>query len=130
MGELDDQVAEFLLNGMPIHEFIGWLILAVGGAVVFLIIKMIIGLGIKKEKYEKSKMKVGLLKLIASIMIIPWVILWFEDVAPVLLEFMFDMGEPEGGHVEIGLNGLSAPFIGFSVDRFIHNLHKRLTKKK
>lgn len=127
MGELDDQVAEFLLNGMPLHEFIGWMILAVGGAMVYLIIRIIIALGINKEKYEKNKMKVGLLKLLASIMIIPWVILWFEDVAPVILEFMFDTSDQ---HVPIALNGLSAPFIGFSVDRFIHSLYKRVTKKK
>jgi uncharacterized membrane protein len=127
MGELDDQVYEFLLNGMPVHEFVGWLVLAIGGAVVYLIIRIIIALGVQKEKYDKNKMKVGLLKLLASIVIIPWVILWFEDVAPVILEFMFDTGTD---HVEIALNGLSAPFIGFSVDRFIHVLYKKASKKK
>lgn len=124
---LDDQVAEFLLNGMPLHEFIGWLILAIGGAMVYLIIRIIVALGIQKEKYQKNKMNIGLLKLLASIMIIPWVILWFEDVAPVILEFMFDTGEQ---HVPLALNGLSAPVIGFSVDRFIHKLYQKITKKK
>ena len=127
---MENEVAIELLNGMPLAVFMKWFIIAMAGALFYLIIRIIITLGPvgpKAPGWSWRHFFRGFLKLVATIFVSPLLILYFEDFAPILMEIFFKMGEPVGGehdHVAVALNGASAFMMGFSIDYMTHKISK------
>ena len=121
---MEKSVIDYLLNGMPLNEFKSWLILAMGGAFVWFLIKLFIILGPFGPKSPKWSWRIffrGILKLLITLIVAPWFILFFDDVAPVIFELAFNMGSENATgsahqHITMELNGFSAAGLGFSID--------------
>ena len=132
---MEKSVLEYLLNGMPMNEFKSWFILAMGGAFLFLVIRLIKVFGpekltkVKTPKWNWKYFFRGFLKLLATFLFAPWIILYFDDVVPTIFEFLFTMGSTNATgsvhqHITMELNGLSAFLTGFSIDMITHRISK------
>lgn len=130
---MEHGVAIELLNGMPLVIFAKWLILAMAGALTYLLIRITYVLGPfgPKVKFSWPLFMVGFLKLIVTLIVAPWIILYFEDAAPVIMEIVFGLpGQTEGEHLQIELNGVSSFGLGFLMDFIIHKAYKKIKNGK
>jgi len=136
---MENTVAIELLNGMPLTIFWKWFIIAMAGAFVYLITRIIIILGpekvtkVKTPQWSWRRFLSGFLKLLVTLIVAPWVILYFDVVAPTIFEFIFDMGSTNATgsahqHITMELNGLSAFGLGFSIDFMTHKAIKKYYK--
>ena len=137
---MGDELVVELLNGMPLVIFYKWFILAMGGALLYFVIRLIGALGPEKvtktkaEKWSWRHFFTGFLKLVVTLIVAPWFILYFDVVAPVIFEFIFQMGATgsvaeEHQYITIELNGLSAFGLGFSIDFITRRVIKKYFKK-
>ncbi len=130
---MNEEVQKILLNEMPVVEFIAYYLASILGAFVWLFIKTIKAIyhdpdtpGTFKRKY----MWRGIFKFIISLMILPWVIIYFTDYGPFILELMFKLPqENTHNHIGIELNGGSAFVLGLSIDAFIRKITDNQFKK-
>jgi hypothetical protein len=76
----------------------------------------------------------GFIKLIIAMIIIPWGIIYFSDILPILLNFITtDALLPEGVELNAEVNGFSAFLIGFGVDYLVRRTMtaaKKLNEKR
>ena len=128
---------EILLNGMPLKEFWVWYLVAMAGALVYLLIR--IEQAIRKDPNTPSTFSWrhtarGFIKLIIAMIIIPWGIIYFSDILPILLNFITtDALLPEGVELNAEVNGFSAFLIGFGVDYLVRRTMtaaKKLNEKR
>jgi hypothetical protein len=137
---MENEVVVELLNGMPVSIFLKWFILAMAGAFTFLLIRIFIALG--PEKLTKSKQEKwswrhffrGVLLLLITLVVVPWIILYFDIVAPKIFEFIFVMGSTNTAGAEhqgitMELNGLSAWLLGFCMDIIVRRAVKKYFKR-
>ena len=127
---MEDGVKQILLNGLTVPEFLVLYGAAIAGAFVLLLIKMIKAIGKDARTPNKFSWRYtlkGFLKFLIAMIILPWLIIWFEDYAPVFMETLFFLPDygAESSHLSIELNWGSAFLVGMGIDGIIHKILKK-----
>ena len=128
---MSDSAITLLLDGMPVGEFFLWLGVGIGGALCYLIFRMINAISTDPETpYHFSWRHTirGFLKLLVAFMMLPIIIVSFDEVMPWLLKILFAL--PDGIGVPIELNLFWAFLVGLMMDIGVHKISSKLLKKK
>jgi len=130
---MDPEVQRILLNEMPVVEFIAYYLAALLGAFVWLLIKTfraIYGDPDTPGHFDWRFMWRGIFKLVISVIILPWAIIYFSDYGPFILELMFKFPSDNQSHqhLAIELNGGSAFLTGLGIDAFIRKVTNKPLK--
>lgn len=118
-----------LLNDMPLNKFIVLMVWASAGALLFLIFRIINAIKTDAStpyKFSWRHMSKGLLKLLAALILIPWILIFSDETIPLLLKFVFSW--PENFKIPADINGYSAFLIGLLIDAAIHKGSKKILR--
>ena len=130
---MEDEVRTILLNGMPVVEFIAYYLAGLFGAFVWFLIKTLRAISKDPETAGRFQWRYfwrGFVKFILTLIILPWVVIYFEDYGPFIMQGLFGFPQlAEGQDLLMEINAGSAALIGFFLDMGIRKLtHHRFKK--
>lgn len=132
---MEDDVRTILLNNMPVAQFVAYYLASLFGAFVWFLIKLLKGISTDRDTPQQFQWKYfwrGFLKFIISVLVLPWVVIYFPDYGPFFLKTLFqfpDVTTDELNNVVMEMNAGSAAIIGFFIDMGIRKLTHHKFKK-
>lgn len=127
---MGDDVTRILMNDMPVAEFFAFYLAGLFGALVWFLIKTLRSISKDNNtpnKFEWRYVWKGAFKLLITIIILPWVVIYFPDYGPFIMEGLFNfpqMEEGGGRDLIMEMNAGSAAIMGFFLDAGIRKLTK------
>jgi len=117
-----------LLNGMPLAEFWVWYAVALAGAFVYLMSKVYHAINRDPDTpntFSWRHLSRGLIKFIVAMILIPWGVIYYSDIFPILVDMVtMDSLLPEGVQLNAEINGFSAFLVGLGIDYGVHKVLK------